>query len=71
MLKSADVLSNVTEMIDDYARYQDEVFDRFRGTKKETIAHYLRVIEALNSRWPGNPLRKDLERATRELSRIN
>lgn len=71
VLKSADVLSNVTEMVDDYARYQDEVFDRFRGSKKETIAHYLRVIKALNLRWPDNPLRKDLERAARELSKID
>lgn len=60
LVKSADVLSNVTELLDDHARYGDEVFSRFHVEKAKTVAHQLKVIAAILGRWPENPLAGDL-----------
>lgn len=70
LVKSADIISNTTEIIDDYRRYGDEIFERFKGSKEKTLTHYLEVISALNHRWPKNPLAKDLKGIAKELRKI-
>jgi (p)ppGpp synthase/HD superfamily hydrolase len=71
LVKSADIISNVSEIIDDYARYQDEVFERFSASKEKTIGHQLRMIKAITSSWPENPLASDLVYLAEELQKIN
>lgn len=60
LLKSADIIANKSESVDDYGRYGDELFDIFHAPKEKTLKYYLDAIEAILSRWKGNPLAKDL-----------
>jgi (p)ppGpp synthase/HD superfamily hydrolase len=60
-VKSADVLSNSTELLRDYEREGDETFHRFHTSKDAMINHSLHTIEALMKAWPENPLNTDLE----------
>jgi len=70
LLKSADVLSNVTELLDDHVRHGDEVFSRFHVEKERTVSQQLKVIAAILDRWPENPLAGDLSSASEGLRRI-
>ncbi|PIR66903.1 MAG: hypothetical protein COU51_01450, partial [Parcubacteria group bacterium CG10_big_fil_rev_8_21_14_0_10_36_14] len=62
-VKSADVISNVSELLDDYGHDGDDVFSRFNAPKKDIIANYIAVLRALIERWEEfeNPLVADLE----------
>lgn len=60
LLKSADIISNMRELLDDYQRYGDEVFEHFIPSKKQLIAHQLKVIGKITMMWRRNPLRNDL-----------
>jgi (p)ppGpp synthase/HD superfamily hydrolase len=60
LLKSADVISNVSEILDDQARYGDTIFDRFSVPKSKLLTHYSNVIETILARWDKNPLQEDL-----------
>lgn len=70
LVKSADIISNMTETLDDYARYGDDVFDRFYASKERTIRHQMDSIKAIIGRWPQNPLVQDLKQIARMLKRI-
>ncbi len=70
LLKSGDIISNVSEIIDDYQRYGDLVFDRFYASKEETLDHYLKIIIALQVNWKQNPLNDDLQHLTQEIIKI-
>ncbi|MGI6348268.1 MAG: HD domain-containing protein [Patescibacteria group bacterium] len=60
LVKSADVLANYSELVDDYSGYGDEVFNRFNAPKEKLIIHQLKVISAILSKWKENPLYWDL-----------
>jgi (p)ppGpp synthase/HD superfamily hydrolase len=68
LVKSADVLSNGTELADDYEAEGPQVFDRFNASAGESLVHYERVIEALLKRWPESPLAEDLKKLSKEIS---
>lgn len=70
IIKSADVLSNMTELLDDYSRAGDEVFDRFSVPKSKTMHHQLALIAELLVAWPGNPLFEDLSELEKNLKTI-
>jgi len=70
LVKSADVLSNGTELVDDYRKEGKEVFKRFKASISNTLANYARVISALLKRWPKSPLAKDLKLLAKELKDI-
>lgn len=70
-LKSADVVSNTSELVDDYYKYQDEAFVKFNASKEEVISHQLQVIQALLDNWPSNPLREDLKYLSFELKKMS
>ena len=70
LVKSADILSNMSELVDEYHRYGDGVFDRFSADKSKVLDHYLRAIEAVLSRWKGNPLFRDLKAVANDLQLI-
>ena len=70
LLKSADVLSNTRETIDDHARYGEEVFERFSAPKEKVLGHYIHMIEAIVTKWPENPLADDLTDAAQSLGEI-
>jgi (p)ppGpp synthase/HD superfamily hydrolase len=67
LVKSADVLSNGTELVDDYRREGIAVFDRFRASASDTMANYERLIAALLLRFPESPLADDLHALAADL----
>ena len=60
LVKSADLISNISEIIADYQVEGDVIFERFNASKDKTIAHYLRMVTAVIEKWPENPLVDDL-----------
>lgn len=70
LIKSADVLSNGTELVDDYRKEGKEVFKRFTASASDTLANYERVIAALLKRWPKSPLTGDLKNLKKYLAEI-
>jgi (p)ppGpp synthase/HD superfamily hydrolase len=70
LVKSADVIANNAELLEDYALEGDATFDRFTKPKAQTISNTLAVIGALRARWPESPLSEDLENIGTLLSEI-
>ena len=70
LVKSADVLSNGRELVDDHGRHGHEVFSRFAVSREDTLANYTRIIEALLTRFPESPLAEDLRILARALDDI-
>lgn len=60
LVKSADIISNATELIDDYEQDGEKVFARFNAPKEKLLLHYLRAITAITARWPENRLAENL-----------
>lgn len=60
LVKSADVIANNAETLEDYALEGDATFERFSQSKEKTLEHAQRVIAALIARWPESPLSPDL-----------
>ena len=69
-VKSADVISNISELIDDHKKYGEDVFKRFNAPKENIIQNQLKVISALVNHWPESPLAWDLKFLASDLSRI-
>jgi (p)ppGpp synthase/HD superfamily hydrolase len=67
LLKSGDVLSNTSELVDDHTRYGDAVFKRFSVSKEKTLKHYLEAIRRIVERWEENPLTEDLREVAERL----
>lgn len=60
LVKSGDVLSNVSELLSDFYNDGDKTFKRFNAPKKKIIAHAQEVIDTILEKWPDNPLATDL-----------
>lgn len=71
LVKSADVISNMTELLDDYQRHQDNIFTRFHSSKEKVLDNQINVINAVINAWPENPLLEDLLSLAKELKGIN
>jgi len=61
LLKSADLISNVSEIKDDYTTTGNGIFNRFNAKKDRILWNYTKVAEKLLTRWPENPLSEDLK----------
>ena len=70
LVKSADIVSNVSELVDDYARYGEDVFSRFNAPREKVISNQLRVIDAILRRWVENPLAGDLQDLAEKIGKI-
>ena len=70
LLKSADIIANNAELLEDYALAGVATFDRFSEPKEKTVGHSLRVIEKLLAKWPESPLAGDLAGMAERLSAI-
>jgi (p)ppGpp synthase/HD superfamily hydrolase len=60
LLKSADTISNVTELLDDHNKAGDETFARFAAPRQDILSNYRDVADLLHTAWPTSPLAKDL-----------
>lgn len=76
-VKSADVISNVSENLDNYDRDGDVVFSYFNASKEDIVANYRAVIDALLKRWAGapfsesqNPMLLDLKTLAYDLTNL-
>ncbi len=72
-VKTADVINNVSELVNDYQKSQDQVFERFNASKAEIIANYRAVIDVLLERWSeksGNPMTLDLRTLADDLKEM-
>jgi (p)ppGpp synthase/HD superfamily hydrolase len=70
LVKSADILSNTGELIDDYKDEGEKTFSRFNAPKEKILDHYDRLITAILKAWPESPLAKDLHEVQKGLSDI-
>lgn len=70
LVKSADIISNMSETLDDYLRYGEEVFNRFGAPKEKVIAHQLEAIQAILKKWKKIPLAPDLLRISEGLRNL-
>lgn len=56
LIKSADIIANASELLDDHARFGSDVFDRFSASKEKVLRHQIDSISAIRGKWPENPL---------------
>ena len=70
LLKSADIIANNSETLEDYAIDGDATFERFSQSKEKTVGYALSVIEALRAKWPESPLGRTLVLVAKKLSEI-
>lgn len=70
LVKSADILSNTSELIDDYNKNGEQIFDRFNAPKEKILKNYLETIGAIINKWGENPLEHDLTSVAGELQMI-
>lgn len=71
LVKSADIIANTRELIEDYKKDGEEIFIRFNAPKEKIIKNYLETIEALIKKWPESPLIEELNFISKELYRID
>ena len=60
LVKSADIVSNLTEMVDDHNKEGDQIFQRFNASKDKKIKNILETNTALLEAWPESPLAQEL-----------
>lgn len=70
LVKSADIISNASEIIEDHERDGDAVFSRFNAPKDAVLRQYMRMITAILKRWPENPLAEDLRSIAQDVQMI-
>lgn len=61
LVKSADVLHNLSELNDDFAKEGEKVFEKFNASKVDTILRYKKLIPEIKKAWGENPLIGELE----------
>jgi (p)ppGpp synthase/HD superfamily hydrolase len=67
LIKAADLISNGTELVDDYQEFGEQVFGNFDKPKKIRNEHYIHMVDAVIAGWPENPLAEDLRSAKEEM----
>lgn len=67
ILKTADVLHNLSELLEDLERDGESVFEMFNRDKSLTIGQFVKVVNALKERWPENPLLPKVEAGLQKL----
>ncbi|MBM3271768.1 HD domain-containing protein [Candidatus Kaiserbacteria bacterium] len=70
MVKSADIIANMAELLDDHATDGTDVWRRFAAPQERVLAHAQQVIAALLARWPESPLADDLAEVSARLRSI-
>lgn len=70
LVKSADLISNGTELVDDYKEFGEVVWENFERPQKVRNGHYVRMVDAVLAQWPESPLADDLRSAKVEMKKI-
>lgn len=72
-VKTADTISNVSDLLRDYEIDHDSAFSHFNASKEDILGNYRSVIDALLERWgtkAENPMIMDLRALADDLKRI-
>ena len=69
-VKSADVLHNLTDQINDYKEVGDEMFNRFNAPKEAQLERIKKLVSSLGDAWPSNPLLPDIKLAYKEADKL-
>lgn len=67
LLKSADIIANNSEIIDDYKKDGEETFKRFNAPKDKILKSSTDTMKTVLERWPESPLADDLENILGEI----
>ncbi len=70
LVKSADVLHNLCDLLADIGKDGDAAFASFNASKEDTIKRYQILIAEIQVHWPENPLRTDLEENVQKLINV-
>lgn len=70
MIKSADVLDNLSDQIEDYKVLGDIMFESFNAPKKAQLERYVKLAEALEKAWPENPILPSLKESVAQAKSI-
>lgn len=70
MLKSADVIANNSEMLEDYRQLGDVAFERFNAPRNKKLNSTIELIDTILNAWPDNPLSEDLKVISQEIKAI-
>jgi (p)ppGpp synthase/HD superfamily hydrolase len=65
LVKTADIIANASELIQDFKDEGDKTFLRFNAPKEKALALYDRVTTSILQTWPENPLADDLKEVKR------
>ncbi len=71
LLKSADIINNLTELLDDHAKRGEKIFDTFNAPKKQKIKNILETNAELLECWPENPFALQLEALSEKVRQIS
>jgi (p)ppGpp synthase/HD superfamily hydrolase len=67
LVKTADVLQNISEQIEDFKVEGNKMFERFNAKKEQQLNRYIKLTEAIKNREIDNPLLPQLEKKVLEL----
>lgn len=67
LLKSADVLANLSDLLLDLGREGNTVWERFNSPKEKQIERYKKLVEALGTVWKENPLLSEIQAGVERL----
>lgn len=70
MVKSADLISNISEIISDYEKDGEKIFKRFNASKDQKKLSYLKAIQTIVTKWAKNPFNEDLTYLADQLLRL-
>lgn len=56
LVKSADVLDNLSDQLEDYKIKGDEMWENYNAKKDKQLVRYNKVVESLEKAWSENPL---------------
>ncbi len=68
LLKTADMIHNVSDLLRDVREQGDVAFFKFNASKEEKITHCMMMTEKIEKMWLENPLIKELREKMNMLS---
>lgn len=71
LLKSADVIANIREILDDYKQDGDAMFNKFNAPKEKILESSIKTIKAILEMWPESPLAEDLADLIEKFKTLN
>lgn len=71
MVKAADLVSNVSEIMSDYKKDGIVTFDRFNAPRNKVIWHYGEAMRTITRQWPEISFVEDLNALATSLDKIS